>query len=150
MSDSQETTFGWGRRLGRLLCPGDVVGLTGELGTGKTKFTQGIAEGLEVDPEIYITSPTFTLINEYKGRIYLYHFDLYRIDNINAWEELGGEEYFFKNGVVVIEWVEKILQIIPFEHIIISIKYINQNKRAIDFLTRGEHFKKILNRLKEE
>jgi tRNA threonylcarbamoyladenosine biosynthesis protein TsaE len=148
-SDSPEITFELGYRLGRLLCSGDVIGLVGELGTGKTKFTQGIAKGLEVDPKIYITSPTYTLINEYEGRIYLYHFDLYRINNIKDWEELGGDEYFFKNGIVIIEWAEKILKYIPFEHIIVNFNYISKNKREINFKALGDRFKKILDELKE-
>jgi tRNA threonylcarbamoyladenosine biosynthesis protein TsaE len=148
-SDSPEITFELGYRLGRLLCSGDVIGLVGELGTGKTKFTQGIAKGLEVDPKIYITSPTYTLINEYEGRIYLYHFDLYRINNTEDWEELGGDEYFLKNGIVIIEWAEKILKYIPFEHIIINFNYISENKREINFKALGNRFKKILDELKE-
>ena len=89
-------------RLGKLVNKGDVICMVGDLGVGKTTFVKAFAVGLGVDD--YVTSPTFTLINEYEGRIPLYHFDVYRISDTNEMEDLGYEEYFYGDGVCAIEW----------------------------------------------
>ena len=99
-TESAEETAKIGEGLGRLLSPGDIVCLSGDLGAGKTAFTQGIARGLEVKD--YVTSPTYTIINEYEGRVPLYHFDVYRLNDVEEMYELGYEEYFFGDGVVVL------------------------------------------------
>lgn len=104
-SRSVEETRHLGEALGGLLAAGDVILLTGELGAGKTALTQGIARGLGV-PGI-VNSPTFTLLKEYQGRLPLYHFDLYRIEDPAELEELGFAEYFFGDGVSVVEWAER-------------------------------------------
>lgn len=104
-SRSAEETRRLGEALGGLLAAGDVILLTGELGAGKTAFTQGIARGLGV-PGV-VNSPTFTLLKEYQGRLPLYHFDLYRIENPAELEELGFGDYFFGDGVSVVEWAER-------------------------------------------
>ncbi len=111
ITKSTEETLRLGTILGSLLQKGDVIGLFGDLGTGKTVFTQGIARGLKV--EDYVTSPTFTLINEYSGSLPLFHFDVYRLDDPEELLELGYEEYFFGEGVTVIEWAEKIEDYLP-------------------------------------
>ena len=105
---SPEEAVAFGRALGKLLRAGDVVALTGDLGAGKTTITQGIARGLEVDERYYITSPTFTLINEYPGRVTLYHLDLYRLSSGADMEGLGLEEYLEAGGVAVIEWADRL------------------------------------------
>lgn len=97
--------------LGQRLQKGDVIGLMGDLGAGKTVFVQGLAEGLKVKD--YVTSPTFTLINQYEGVLPLYHFDVYRLDDSQEFLELGYEEYFYGEGVTVIEWAEKIKDFLP-------------------------------------
>ena len=97
-----------GRLLGSVLEPGDVLALTGDLGAGKTTLTQGIARGLGVDPNYYITSPTFTIINEYPARLTLYHLDLYRLETGLDTDELGLEEYLESDGAAVIEWAERL------------------------------------------
>lgn len=94
--------------IGRVLQKGDCVALFGPLGSGKTLFAQGIAKGLDVPGEFYITSPTFTIINEYPGRFTLYHLDLYRIGEEDELSELGLEEIFSGKYIVVIEWPEKL------------------------------------------
>ncbi|HEU5439353.1 MAG TPA: tRNA (adenosine(37)-N6)-threonylcarbamoyltransferase complex ATPase subunit type 1 TsaE [Ktedonobacterales bacterium] len=104
-SRSAEETRRLGEALGRLLAAGDVILLTGELGAGKTALTQGIARGLGV-PGV-VNSPTFTLLKEYQGRLPLYHFDLYRIEDPTELEELGFAEYFCGDGVSVVEWAER-------------------------------------------
>ncbi|PKM82821.1 MAG: tRNA (adenosine(37)-N6)-threonylcarbamoyltransferase complex ATPase subunit type 1 TsaE, partial [Firmicutes bacterium HGW-Firmicutes-13] len=111
ITKSPEETLKLGTILGTLLQKGDVIGLFGELGTGKTVFTRGIARGLKV--EDYVTSPTFTLINEYSGSLPLFHFDVYRLDDPEELLELGYEEYFYGEGITVIEWAEKIEDYLP-------------------------------------
>src|SRR5512140_946920 len=108
-SNGPSETFRIGWILGEILKKGDCVALTGELGAGKTCLTQGIAQGMGV-PDCYaVTSPTFTLVNEYPGRnALLYHLDVYRLTGPADLQELGYEEYLLGNGVMVIEWAEKI------------------------------------------
>ena len=119
-----------GERIGRSLKPDDIVALSGELGAGKTTLIQGIAKGLGV--ENWVTSPTFTLINEFEGKLNLYHIDLYRIENIDDAEDLAIEEYFTKGGVTVIEWAEKIRSILPVKTIKIGIKIVSENERSFE------------------
>jgi len=107
------------------------VALTGELGAGKTCLTQGVAKGLGIPESYYITSPTFTLINEYPGRVHLYHMDAYRLSGPRDLVDMGYEEYFSGDGVVVIEWAEKVGDIIPAEAILINLEHIDGNKRKI-------------------
>lgn len=104
-SASPEATHTLGARLGRLLGSGDVVLLTGGLGAGKTALTQGIARGLGVAGPV--SSPTFTILKEYAGRLPLYHFDLYRIERPDELEALGFGDYFYGDGVSVVEWAER-------------------------------------------
>ena len=111
----QETHY-LGEQFGRLLSPGQVIALCGELGTGKTCLVQGISKGLRVQDH-YITSPTFTILNEYKGLIPVYHFDAYRLSGPEELEELGYEEYFYGIGVTIIEWAEKIKSLLPKNYI---------------------------------
>jgi len=119
-----------GERIGRSLKTDDIVALSGELGAGKTTLIQGIAKGLGV--QNWVTSPTFTLINEFEGKLNLYHIDLYRIENIDDAEDLAIEEYFTKGGVTVIEWAEKIAPILPEKTIRIGIKIVSENERSFD------------------
>ncbi len=101
-----------GEHLGRLAEPGDVLTLIGELGSGKTTFVRGLAKGLDVPPEVAVVSPTFTLVNEYTGRLPLYHIDLYRVD-AGEREELGLDEYIYGGGVTAIEWAERLGRAMP-------------------------------------
>ena len=138
ISVSAEQTTELAHRIGERLQKGDVLALSGELGAGKTCFTGGLALGLGIDTKYRITSPTFTLINEYPAKIKLYHFDIYRIKDYTDFEELGYEEYFSGDGVVVIEWAEKIAEILPEDSLIITFEYLNENERKI--MMRGpEH-----------
>ena len=149
ISEDPQETFCLGKVLGENLHAGDVVALVGELGAGKTCLTQGIARGLGV-PECYqITSPTFTLINEYPGRFVLYHLDMYRLSGVRDLEEMGYEEYFGGNGVLVIEWAEKISAILPDETLFVSLTYLDENKREIDIYGGVNRIALILAALKE-
>lgn len=131
ISESAEKTWEIARFIGGKLRKGDVLALLGELGSGKTCFTGGLARGLGVDEKYQITSPTFTLINEYPARFKLYHFDVYRLNGYSEFEDLGYEEYFCSDGIVVIEWAEKIVKILPADTFFISFEYLDENKRKI-------------------
>ena len=112
----------FGIELGKNASPGTIIALIGDLGTGKTTLTKAIAEGLGVSE--VITSPTFTIVKEYSsGRLPLYHFDVYRIGDIDEMYELGFEEYFFGGGVCVVEWADIILELLPEDTKIINIEY---------------------------
>jgi tRNA threonylcarbamoyladenosine biosynthesis protein TsaE len=130
-SRNPEETFLIGKIIGRNLIEKDVVALVGDLGAGKTCLTQGIARGLGVPDEYQITSPSFTLINEYQGRMMLYHFDLYRLSRASEMDDMGYEEYLFGKGVSVIEWADKVKDILPDETLFIMINYADENARNI-------------------
>ncbi|NLV77124.1 MAG: tRNA (adenosine(37)-N6)-threonylcarbamoyltransferase complex ATPase subunit type 1 TsaE [Tissierellia bacterium] len=136
----------FGEKLGSILKPGDIISLTGDLGAGKTTLTKSIGKGLGV--EDYITSPTFTLINEYKGRLNLYHFDVYRLEGPIDLYDLGFEEYIYSNGVSIIEWGDKIEEILPEERINIQIeKSVELDERIIYLYGEGERFKQLIKEL---
>ena len=133
------------KKLGRLVDSGDVICMVGDLGAGKTTFTKVLAVGLGV--EDYVTSPTFTLINEYEGRIPLYHFDVYRINHIDEMENLGYEEYFYGDGVCVIEWADLIKDILPYDYLWIEIKMIGAESRQICFTGTDDYYKEMIREL---
>ncbi|MEJ2744225.1 MAG: tRNA (adenosine(37)-N6)-threonylcarbamoyltransferase complex ATPase subunit type 1 TsaE, partial [bacterium] len=117
VSRSAEETRALGARLGKQLKVGAVIALHGELGSGKTCMVQGIAAGLGVAPTACVNSPTFVLINEYNGPIPLYHFDLYRLADGNELIDLGWEDYLDSQGVIAIEWAERMGSLLPPDHI---------------------------------
>ena len=119
-TNSFEETVEFGRKLGSILKPGDVICLSGDLGTGKTALTNGIAKALGINS--YITSPTFTLVNEYQGKYTLYHFDVYRIADPDEMFDIGFDEYINGEGITIIEWGELISGILPSEIIYLTIK----------------------------
>lgn len=118
---SPEETFALGEKIGRTALPGQIYTLTGDLGVGKTVLTQGVAAGLRIREAV--SSPTFTIVQVYEeGRLPFYHFDVYRIGDIEEMEEIGYDDYFFGNGVCLIEWAELIADILPEEHVSIKIE----------------------------
>ncbi len=118
---SPEETFAFGKSLGQQAIPGQVICLDGDLGVGKTVFTQGFAEGLGIDGPV--NSPTFTIVQVYEeGRLPLYHFDVYRIGDVEEMDEIGYEEYFYGEGVALIEWSTLIEEIIPETAIHVTIE----------------------------
>ena len=135
-----------GRRLGRLLSPGDVILLTGELGAGKTCLVKGIAKRLGIIGRC-ITSPTFIIVNEYTGKIPLYHIDLYRIGSIEDLRDIGMEELVYGKGVTAIEWAERIKDTLPDERLEISLKWVDDKTRTIDIRAFGSHHREILKKL---
>ena len=113
-SNSSKDTFAFGQKLGREAVPGEIICLDGDLGVGKTVFTQGFAAGLGIDD--YVNSPTFNIVKEYEGgRLPLYHFDVYRIGDPSEMEEIGYEDYFYGQGVSIIEWPGQIEELLPKE-----------------------------------
>lgn len=148
---SVDNTVELGFKLGRLLQSGDNVCLTGELGTGKTAFTGGIAKALGI--EGYITSPTFTIVNEYEGRLPMYHFDVYRINDVDEMYETGYDEYIGGNGVTVIEWADLIQEILPRERIDVNIikdDESDNDSRLITMEFRGQKTAAYERRLSHE
>ena len=142
-SHSPEETLHLGKSIGSSLISGDIILLFGDLGAGKTRLTQGICDGLGLEKDTYIRSPTFTLINEYQGRLPIYHIDLYRIDSHEEIYSLGLEEILFNQGITIIEWAEKLRSpknshnlILNIEdRIEIYIKIISESEREFTFNT---------------
>ena len=131
ITNSAGETMLAGENLAKRLKPGDVVALYGDLGSGKTTFTKGIGKGLGVKNPVRINSPTFVLIKEYKGRIPLYHLDLYRLNDLKEIENLAIEEYIYGDGVTVIEWAEKMECLLPEKHMSVRLKTKGDNKREV-------------------
>lgn len=139
---SAEETKRIGELIGKLLYPSDIVCFEGDLGTGKTAMTQGIAKALGID-EI-ITSPTFTIVNEYVGKFKMYHFDVYRVNDPEELYDIGFEEYIYDKAVVVIEWSDLIKDIIPDENIWVTINKepdSGEDSRVININFNGEKYK---------
>lgn len=143
VSNSVEETVALGKRLGELAQPGDFIALTGDLGAGKTHFTQGFARGLGVSPDMCISSPSYTLLNEYCGRMPLYHFDLYRLDGDADIRDLGFEEYFYGHGVCVVEWADRLCVELPDEHLKVVIVCTGESTRTIELVPCGERYDKL-------
>lgn len=132
--------------LGENLKPGDVVCLNGDLGAGKTTLTKSIAKGLGIDD--YVTSPTFTIVNEYYGKTDLYHIDTYRLDDKIDVDYLGFDEYFYSDGVTIVEWAEKIRDALPEEYMEINIKS-HDDMRDLEINYLGNRFDKLKEKLDE-
>lgn len=126
-------------RLAKLLQPGDVIALEGDLGAGKTTFTKGLARGLEIKKTV--NSPTFTIIKEYNGRLPLYHMDVYRV--ADSYEDLGFEEYFEGEGVTVVEWAHLIEEQLPDELLTIYLYTEGQEKRKIVLAPKGKRYEQL-------
>ena len=120
ISNSSDETIEIGRKLGSLLKSGDVIAYKGTLAAGKTTLTKGIAKSLGIEEDV--TSPTFTLLSEYEGKIPLYHMDVYRLNGTDDFINLGAEELIYGNGVSIIEWSEKIMDSLPKKAIIIRLE----------------------------
>ncbi len=135
---SPEETREIGQRYGEIAQPGDVLLLTGELGAGKTCLTQGIAFGL--GSKEYALSPSFVIMRRMRGRLPLYHFDLYRLDRLAETEDLGLDDYFYGDGVTVVEWAEKAQPLMPPEHLLVQIEYLSANDRRFIFKSVGQRY----------
>jgi tRNA threonylcarbamoyladenosine biosynthesis protein TsaE len=147
ISRSAEHTRQLATRLGKLLQGGEIVGLVGELGTGKTCFVRGLTEGLGVSRDTWIRSPTFTLVNEYHGRLPIYHIDLYRIESTGELEELNLREYLYSNGVSLIEWFEYFPAGEIDDHLEIELAYRDGSKREVTFSPHGTRYEELVKAL---
>ncbi len=141
---SPSETIRIGKNIGSLLLPGDIVALVGELGAGKTQFIKGLAAGVRVGKSTYISSPSFTLINEYVGKVRFYHIDLFRLKSEKEAEELGLEEYFQGGGITAIEWADKIPSLLPEEILWINICYTGKNIRSFEMIGKGMRYEELL------
>jgi len=146
-SPSDHNTVGLGHRLGEILLKGDVIALTGELGSGKTCLTKGIAYGLGIPAETVITSPSYSLANEYRGRYLLVHMDLYRLEGPGEFLVSGLEEYLDGKNVVVIEWAERCPEMLPRRRLTINLSIKNEKTRIIRFSGCGPRAAEIIKAL---
>jgi len=147
-SHNSEQTQNLGASLGKQAQAGDILLLCGELGSGKTCLTQGIAWGLDIKE--YAFSPSFVLAREYHGRLPLYHIDLYRLDSIEEIITLGLDEYLYGDGVCVIEWAEKGLSVLPRENLLINLSHISPMERSLSLESHGQRYSQLLKSLKSE
>jgi len=142
-SAGESDTQGLGHRLGALLEPGDVIALSGELGAGKTVLARGIVEGSAAGGPV--TSPTFTFIHAHRGRVPVYHVDLYRIDRTTQLDDLGLEDVLADRAIVIIEWAEKAGTYLAPEHLWITIGFgPSDNARVLDFRPKGSRYERLL------
>ncbi|WP_255263821.1 tRNA (adenosine(37)-N6)-threonylcarbamoyltransferase complex ATPase subunit type 1 TsaE [Peptoniphilus sp. oral taxon 386] len=141
-----EETKKFGEKLGSLLKKGDVVCLNGDLAAGKTTLTKSIGIGMGIDD--YITSPTFTIVNEYYGKLNLYHFDTYRLEGDNDVYYLGFDEYFYGDGVCVVEWADRISSSLPECYLELNITQLDENKRKIEINAVGDRAKELMEDLR--
>jgi tRNA threonylcarbamoyladenosine biosynthesis protein TsaE len=144
-SDSPEMTFKLGKRIGEKLSAGTVIALIGELGCGKTVLTRGICDGLEV-PLRQVNSPTFILVNEYRGRMPVFHMDMYQLNTAADAVELGVIDYLNRAtaGVMIVEWAERILPMLPEDLLRVYLRIISEYERFIEIEASGEKSGKLL------
>ena len=144
----REETHHLGQKIGTLIKAPVTIALIGDLGSGKTTFVQGLARGLEVAEDYYITSPTFTLVNEYPGRIRLFHVDLYRLDNDFDPDEIGLYDILAGDAVVAIEWAEKLSQNLLSSHLALSFDIIEDQIRTVSLCAYGHNAEVLIKALK--
>jgi tRNA threonylcarbamoyladenosine biosynthesis protein TsaE len=137
-----------GHRLGALLFPGAVVALVGTLGAGKTFLARALAEGLGVADSRVVSSPTFVLIQEYLGRLPIYHFDTYRLRSEAEFVDLGAAEYFEGDGVCLIEWADRVESALPREYLRLDLTITGEQTRIVQFAARGPRYELFLEQLK--
>jgi tRNA threonylcarbamoyladenosine biosynthesis protein TsaE len=144
---SVEETRKLGEKLGEWINAGTVIALTGDLGSGKTSFVQGLARGLDVPDVYYITSPSYTLINEYPGRHPLFHVDLYRIEDPVDFEDIGLYEILDDKGIIAIEWANRIQEELLHEHVIVKFEITDDKSRKICFTAHHLECENLLKKL---
>lgn len=144
---SFKETFILGEKTGAMVFPGSVLALTGDLGSGKTVFVKGLASGLDVPSDYYITSPTYTIVNEYPGRHSLYHLDLYRLEYPADDQETGLDEIVFGNHVVAIEWADRLASDYLDEYLAIHFEIIDDESRKIHINAHGPGYEFFLKKI---
>jgi len=148
ISHSEAQTRRLGARLAALLAPGDVLALIGNLGTGKTRWAQGVCQGLGVTGPVI--SPTFTLVNEYQGRHPVYHIDLYRIADSSEVLTFGLEDYLYGSGISLIEWAERAADFLPDSYLAVKLYHLEETKRRVVLEPYGNRFTNLLEKFKHQ
>ncbi len=143
VSNSEAETLSFGQRLARALSPGDVLALQGQLGAGKTRLVQSIAAELGCQKS-FVVSPTFTLIHEYDGQLPVYHVDAYRLKDSDEFLDMGGGELINGEGVCLIEWADRIADLMPQDHLRVEIEVTGEQSRVILCRASGPHSQKII------
>ena len=146
-SVSSEETIKFGERLGKLLAPGHVIALLGELGAGKTTMVKGIVQGLGVTDRHVVKSPTFSLVHKYDGRFPVYHFDAYRLRDAQEMFDIGSDEVIYGNGVSVIEWADRVSECLPGKYLKITLIAISENERKIELCSNARCYDEIIDKL---
>ena len=148
ISKGAAQTKSLGKKIGQCLVKGDVIGLVGELGTGKTVLVQGIAAGLGVNAKDHVRSPSFILLNIYQGKLPFYHFDLYRLNSPRDLKEIDYEGYLYGDGVAAVEWAQNIKGALPAEYLKIKLFHHSRQMRIIKLIPKGSRYKKLIDELK--
>ena len=148
--ENLEATEAFGRSLGQLLFPGAVIALIGPLGSGKTHLVRAITEGLGVSDRRVVNSPTFVLLQEYHGRLPIYHFDAYRLSNVADWYDLGGHEFAEGSGVCLIEWADRVEAALPTEQLRLTLTITGPTNRQVTLEPLGARWEELVRRLDEE
>ncbi|MDI6755632.1 MAG: tRNA (adenosine(37)-N6)-threonylcarbamoyltransferase complex ATPase subunit type 1 TsaE [Thermodesulfobacteriota bacterium] len=149
-TSSPDETFRLGQLLGAMLSESTVIALMGDLGTGKTVFVKGVARGLGVADERDVTSPTFVLVNEYRGRLPVFHVDLYRVEKSAEVEDLGWEELISAPGVTLVEWAEKVSKLLPEERLEVHLEWVGAVERKLVFIGKGQAARGLVQGLGEK
>jgi len=147
ITNNEKETKKIGKLLGDNVQPGQIILLKGDLGSGKTRFVKGIAASLNSTNEV--SSPTYNLINEYPGKMTLYHMDLYRLDNENDLLNIGFEDYLYRDGIIAIEWPELAYDFLPADFLLINFEIVSENKRKLKLKAKGEKSKNLMKGLAE-
>ena len=151
ISHSPEETRALAARLGQWLAPGDVVALKGELGSGKTEFVHGLAQGLKVPPEVPVASPSFTLAHEYPGgRLPLVHLDLYRLEDLPPELLPDLEEYLSGDQAVAVEWAERLAPLLPGDYLEVRLAITGESRRTLTIVGHGQRGRELARRWAEE
>lgn len=147
-STSAAETVRFGERLGKLLATGDVIALVGELGTGKTTLAKGIVRGLGVTDSRSVKSPTFALVHRYEGRMPVYHFDAYRLEDAREMLGIGSDEMIYGEGVSLVEWADRVPECLPEEYLEITLVSVSESERILEICRYGERYAEILRNIK--
>lgn len=146
-SHSAEETTQLGKDVGGILAKGDIVCLFGDLGSGKTTFVKGLASEQKVSP-FKVNSPTFVLMNVYEGKIPIYHFDLYRIKGEEGLSSIGLQEFLYAEGISVIEWADKMEELLPEQYLSVEFQHEDENERVVRICANGKKYQSRINKLK--
>jgi len=143
ISNSPEETVNFGESLAKSFKGGDIVCFFGDLGSGKTTLIKGIAKGLKIG-HAKVNSPTFVLMNVYHGRLPLFHFDLYRLDNVEGISSIGYDEFLYDDGVSVIEWADRLGTLLPEEYLRVDLKHKKNDQRTIQLSAQGSRYQRLV------